>query len=278
MRSDAPSLPLPARRTHTRRANAMSTGLRYLLVGVLLVLSVLIARAPASLLSTGLQEDGPARLIAPSGTIWRGEGTLHLRALGGMPGYLDAGRASWRFRPADLLRGQLGFAVALSGRDHALSATVGIAPSTLFLTLDGSAESAFINPWLAAYDMWLAGAFQIAGWSLEAPLRSAAADAVVAGTQLDGRLEWTGGNVRYRLSGRDFSIQLPALAAKLGPGPVAAVREQASGTPLLVFSHTDTGFAKIELTQRFTELAGTPWPGQAEPGAVVLAVEEQLFW
>lgn len=256
----------------------MSTGLRYLLIGVLLVLSLLIARAPASLLATALPEDGAARLIAPSGTIWRGEGTLHLRALGGMPGYLDAGRASWRFRPGDLLRGQLGFAVTLSGPHHALSATVSIAPSALFLTLDGTAENAFINPWLAAYDMWLAGAFQVAGWSLEAPLQATAADAAVAGTRLSGRLEWTGGKVRYRLSGRDFGIQLPALAAKLGPGPVAAVREQASGTPLLVFSYADSGFAKIELTQRFTELAGTPWPGQAEPGAVVLTVEEQLFW
>lgn len=256
----------------------MSAGLRYLLVGALLVLGLLVARAPASLLTHALSEDGAARLIATSGTIWHGEGTLHLRALGGMSGYLDAGQASWRFRPGDLLRGRLGFSVMLAGSDHALSATVGIAPGRLFLTLNGKAESAFINPWLAAYDMWLAGTFQVASWSLAAPLGTPAADAMVTGTQLDGRLGWTGGNVRYRLSGRDFSIQLPALAAELGPGPVGAVHEQASGTPLLVFSLTDAGFAKIELTQRFTELAGTPWPGRAAPGTVVLAVEEQLFW
>jgi hypothetical protein len=261
----------------------MQTALRYLLVGALVVVAILIIRAPARLLADALPDQSAARLVAPSGTIWRGAATLHLRALGGMQGYLDAGRVTWAFNPGALLRGRLGYTITLAGPDHALSGAVALAPSTLFLTLDGAADAAFINPWLAAYDMWLAGTFQLDGWSLHLPLavstdHTAVADAVRDHTALAGTLGWTGGNVRYRLSGRDFNIELPSLTGQLGPGPTGAVREADTGTPLLLFSITSAGFAKIELTQRFTELAATPWPGQAEPDAVVLAVEEQLFW
>jgi len=48
-------------------------------------------------------------------------------------------------------------------------------------------------------------------------------------------------------------------------------------TPLLRAEILPTGFARIGVTQLFTELAGNPWPGSHQDHEVVLEVEEQLF-
>jgi hypothetical protein len=92
-----------------------------------------------------------------------------------------------------------------------------------------------------------------------------------------GEISWSGGTVRYTLSGQSSSSTLPPLIAYLGDGVEAVVFAQNAQTPLIKAELLDNGFAKIGITKLLTKILDNPWPGSDPDHAVVLEVEEQVF-
>ena len=247
---------------------------KYLLIGGILFALFVVAFAPAGLLRSLLEPVPGVALLDPVGTIWRGAGALYLEDR-------PAGTVRWQFRPVTILQGSLGYDLELSGPDHAVDAQVAVSPSRLRLRADGRLGAAFVNQWLGSYDIGLGGEIRLHEIDLALPVRAASPTAgappQLAPGEASGTASWSGGNVRYRLSGRSYSSALPALTATLGEGLQANVYPAEGQTPLIRAQLLDNGFAKIGITRLLTRLLNNPWPGSDADHEVVLEVEEQLY-
>jgi len=240
--------------------------IRTLIIGIVLFVLFALIFAPASLLRTLVPVTSGVELLEPSGTLWDGAVDLYL---GGQP----AGRLSFDFDPAALARGALGYDVALAGPEHDLTGRVSLAPGAGEATLRGRASAEFANRWLAAYDIAVAGELDFRDAHVHIPY-----DVRTTGAgRSSGNLAWTGGPVRYILSGRPYGGDLPPLVAYLGEGLETVVIPANGQTPLLRGEVLPDGFVRISVTKLLTRLAGNPWPGSHPDHEVVLEVEEQLF-
>lgn len=87
---------------------------RYLLIGALFYLALLIATAPAQGLAWAVNRGthGLARIDGASGTLWDGKGVLTI-SVGGIPAAL--GSLRWRVHPAWLLLGRIDASLQLAG-------------------------------------------------------------------------------------------------------------------------------------------------------------------
>jgi hypothetical protein len=235
---------------------------RTLVVGILLFLAFAVVFAPAGLLRPVLERTDQVALLQPSGTLWSGQGRL---LAAGRP----LGTISWRFAPVTILQGSLGYHVRLASSEIDVYGSVSASPSTASANADGRVEAAFVNQWLAAYDMALSGEFQLEDVTL------GLADGLLQRT--GGTVTWSGGPVRYVLSGRASAADLPPLVGYLGEGPEAVVFAQGGQTPLLRIELAADGFVKVGVTKLLTRMLNAPWPGSDPDHAVVLEVEQQLF-
>lgn len=239
---------------------------RTLLIGLLLFLGFAVVLAPASLLRNLLPDGADVELLSLRGTLWSGAGELYLggRALG---------RIEFDFAPSTLLGGRIGYEIALSGAEHALDGTVGLGFDAAEAALNGRAGSALINRWLADYDIALSGELGFRDVRLQVPwdVRTTGAGRAA------GTVTWTGGPVRYVLSGRPFGGDLPPVVGYLGDGLEAVVLPEGGQTPLLTAELLPAGFVRIGVTKLLTRLAGNPWPGSHADHETVLSVEQQLF-
>lgn len=231
-------------------------------VGFALFLIVLVVRAPAGILIGMIPEDQPARLLEPRGTLWQGDARL---VAVGRP----VGRLEWSFRPVTLLQGAFGYDLDFAGPDISLTGEAGVRMGGVTARASGQVGAPFANQWLATYDIELSGVFELRDVNL-----------TITGGRLGeaaGRLDWNGGPVTYALSGKVYRSALPAMEARLGPGPEAVAYASGVSTPLLHAALKANGFAKIGVTKYLTKILGNPWPGSDPDHAVVLEVEEQVF-
>ena len=239
-------------------------GAKAIALGALIFLVVIVARAPASLITTALPAQAPTQLVNLDGTLWRGAGDLLVEGAA-------IGRLDWQIQPVTFLQGRIGYDLGLAGDGLMLDgeASAGFTGSEAALT--GQVAAAFVNRWLAPYYINLAGTFTIDD------LTTTMTGSGPIPAQLAGQLRWDGGPVTYRLSGNMHSSALPPMRAELGPGPEAVAFAQGEATPLLTAELKADGFAKIGVTKYLTRLLGQPWPGGDPDHAVVLEVEEQVF-
>ncbi len=233
-----------------------------LAIGALVFLVLIVTRIPAGVIPGFIPEHSPAKLLRPEGTIWQGRGEL-----------LVDGRASgvlgWSVRPVTFLQGRIGYDLSLTGAGADLDGAVEAGFASTAGNINGRIDGTFVNQWLAPYYIELGGTFVVESVNLSLEGRSL--------TELDGRLTWDGGPLRYRLSGNVHDSALPAMTADLGPGPVAVAYATGESTPLLQAALADNGFVRIGVTKYLTTLLGQPWPGGDPDHAVVLEVEEQVF-
>jgi len=235
---------------------------RTLLIGAGVFLVLLVVFAPAGLLRGALPQAGPVQLLDLRGSVWQGSARL---LLSGQP----LGTLGWRLRPVTILQGRLGYHLSLKGSEADLDGQVAAGTGASAAQLSGRLDAAPVNRELARYDIELSGSFELLDTRLEfdGPRPAAAG----------GELRWSGGPVRYRLSGRLWTGTLPPLNGFLGPGPEAVVYPQGGSTPLLRIEVLDNGFARVGVTKLLTRLVNNPWPGSDPDDAVVLEVEEQVF-
>jgi len=245
--------------------------IRTLLILILLVAVFALVFAPAALLRQALPADGNVALTGLAGTLWNGRADL---TLGGRA----AGSIAWHLTPVTFLRGRLGYALEVTGPQHEFRGNLALAPAHIEVVLDGTAPGSYFNAWLGAYDIALAGEFALESLRLALPYRfEPDAEPVAADGTAAGRLTWSGGPVRYRLSAQDHAGVLPPLEARLGAGPTAEVQAQGSPIPLLHLELLANGFVRIGMTRLMAKMLNTPWPGAGADHEVVLEVEERLL-
>lgn len=233
-------------------------------LGILAFLIFCILLAPAGLLGRVAERVPGLSLAQTQGTVWSGEGRLLLQGQ-------DQGRIAWSFRPSTLLQLFPGCSWSLSADDLRLAGTLNLAPGRISLAADGSLDAAVVNFWLAPYNLHLDGDFQVDAMRVDMGDNRA--------LNIQGAVRWSGGAVRYVLSRRSRTAQLPPLAARLGldEGQAAQVFAEGSDIPLLEARLLGDGFVKIGLTRRLTQLVDEPWPGASADDELVVAVEEKLF-
>lgn len=234
------------------------------ILGILAFLMFSLAFAPARLLVPLAAHIPGVSLGDTRGTVWAGSGQLRLHGQ-------DLGRIGWSFRPATLLQRFPGYAWTLHGQHLSLGGTMNFAPGRAAISIAGDLRAGAVNPWLGGYDLFLAGSFRLRDVYMRfADQRPDAAR---------GTLGWSGGHLRYLLSGHLRTAELPPLEARLGfeDGLVATVFAVGNSTPLLEAELLDNGFVRIGVTKMLTKMLNDPWPGGGADHEVVLAVEEKIL-
>jgi hypothetical protein len=171
------------------------------------------------------------------------------------------------------MQGNIGYDLTLTSSSILLDATLvtgmGLGMDRQNATVSGSVDASFVNVFMAPYDIELSGEFVLNSVNISVQDRRI--------EQTTGSLTWDGGPVRYVLSGNLYRTSLPAMHARLGPGPIAVVFALDDPTPLLHAELKRNGFARIGVTKYLTKILGNPWPGGDPDHEVVLEVEEQVF-
>lgn len=235
-------------------------------IGVATFLAGAVYLAPAGLVGAALGDEGPARLSGIEGRLWDGRASLWFD---GWP----AGRLRWSFDPAGLLDGRLRFDWRVEDPGYDLDGRGDAGFGGIAFDATGRVGPILIERALAPYDIAAGGALEITRLVVQA------SHDLVPRT-VEGSLHWTGGPVGYRLAGRDFRADLPALDGRIDTvagEPVLTVRATGDDIPLVRVRLDEEGWAHIGITQRFTELAGMPWPGGGPADAVVLEVGEKVL-
>ena len=252
-----------AERTRNVPSGRRGRKVAYALAGLAALLGLALALLPARAATSVAQRIDGLALLAAEGPWWNGEADVVYRGI-------HAGRLAWRVRWPALLAAKLRADWRLVRGDDALQGHLQRGLNATEFTAAGRVEAASLNPLLAAYDIHIDGAFTVVRFALSS---SAAA------TDWDGALRWTGGVTTYRLSDRTTQVALPPMTARLGAeqgDPVLRVADADDQTLLLTMRLRDEGWLHAEITKRFIDLAGEPWPGAAPDDAVIITVERQL--
>ncbi|MGI9327687.1 MAG: type II secretion system protein N [Pseudomonadales bacterium] len=240
--------------------------IRYVLVGIVVIIALLIYMAPATLLKQPLATVPDIDVQQLRGTLWQGQGLL---AVAQTP----LGDLHWRAQPTALLSGRMAASYQLAGSNLALTGEVAVATKSVNASTNGEVQAALINQLLADYELSMSGALEPEAVSVELVEQRV--------TALNGQIHWAGGIVSYALEGRQATQQLPPMRADLSLDeadlPLATIYSDGVNFPVLTLRLMDSGFVKVSLTRRFTQIVGMPWPGSEPDHAVVLEVEQQVF-
>lgn len=242
--------------------------IRYVLIGTLLFLGFIAGFAPASLLKIAVEQYSNFEIIDPRGTVWRGQGELLVTNV-------PLGTIEWGVQPTSILQGALSYQWALSQQSWHLDGHAGVNFSEVLIDVTGNLSAESVNEWLRIYDIHITGDFDIA------PTKVVMQQTDGSLSHVEGQVRWSGGRVRYQLSGLLHEATLPAMTAYLqvnaNAEAEAVVYADNLETPLMVAVQGANGFAKVGITKIFTKLLDNPWPGSDPDHAIVLEVEEQVF-
>ena len=248
----------------------------YVLLGLISFSAFLIVFLPASALRTVLPDSSGVDLLAPKGTLWHGSARLLLAGQ-------ERGELGWRLLGSRLLRGQAAAAWRLASPDADLEGEAAQRFGGSSITVSGTLFARAINRELAPYLIRIES---------DVELDEVAVAGAPAGNPygfrfdtLDGLLRWDGGEVDYTLARETNRARLPALVGELtlmdglpaGTVYERSAYEQGNKIPLIQAQLLATGFVKIGITKRFTDLVDNPWPGDEPEAAIVLEIEEQIL-
>ena len=185
------------------------------------------------------------------------------------------GQVNWDFNVGSLFKLQPTYDWTLTQSNWTLAGLAGTGLHEAELKVSGDVDARAVNQWLAPYDIITSGTFSILPTEVLLPHTATVPRAFT------GQINWTGGLVRYTLSGLRGEATLPPLVAYLDLNddnePQATVFAQNDQTPLLIASLGRDGFAKVGISKRFTQLLNNPWPGSDPDHHIVVQVEEKLF-
>ena len=244
--------------------------LLYLLLVIVLVVGIVLARAPASLIEQALATVPDASLVATRGTLWAGRGSLNVANT-------HLGQLTWEVAPAALLGGSLSADWTLQGNGLDLAGSADVGLNAASALADGRIERNLLNQVLAAYDIEVESDLTLTSIALEISAIDSGKPVLEA---LSGRVSSQAGGVRYWLAGQSDSAQLPPLNAELSNAAGSAIAEvtaQGDSAVLMRLGLDPTGLGRVAVTKRFTEMLGRPWSGRDPSHAVVIEVQEQLF-
>ena len=240
---------------------------RYVVAGILVFVVSAIVLAPAGLVSRSLENfTHDLALVEPRGTIWEGQGVL-------ISAGESVGQLNWQLQPWSLLL--LDPTATWQLRSTALDLQGSITGTTeLNVNVTGDIDLVAFEPLFNRYDLAIPGRVSVDDVVLGLDTQSRQL------THADGRLLWSGGQVRYVLSGILSESTLPQMYAQLSTTnqhPTADIYAQGEPIRLMQAQITPDGFIKIGISKMFTKVLNRPWPGSDPDHAIVLEVEEQLL-
>lgn len=194
------------------------------------------------------------------------------------------GQLKWQLTPSSLLQGKAGADIDMAltapngtagGGD--ITGTVAANASQVQLDLAGMVTGNWVSQWLKEYEVTLEGEFTTS--NLVAQLDPNQAPQTLAA---NGDLSWSGGLVGYQLGNTLARQRLGPMNAVItgNMGDKEGLSAEVFGQetyPLLVLAALPNGHVKVSITQRLTELVGSPWPGSEPDHAFVLVVEQAVF-
>jgi hypothetical protein len=229
----------------------------YLILGFLVLLLALLARAPSSLLQKAVPAQGPVQVAAWGGTLWSGQAQVRLA---GEPGFWR-----WRLQPLALLRGRIGLDLEGQGglevRGRLERGFGGWGVGGLSGQVSGSALQPLLPP----------------GWSLPGDVMLDAVTLRRKGIRsgawqvAEGHLGWPGGVMQYNLGSQPQSATLPELVMGLsldGETLVLTLAEVGSGGVLADVRLAADGAVESRLRERLLRYSGRT--GGPDPDAVVV--------
>ena len=259
---------------------------KYLLIGTLIFVGIVVALAPARLVTEQLPANAPVQVLSPKGSLWTGAGLL-------VAGGENLGHLDWQIKWLDLLTLNLTYNWQLAWQSAPGTVLHGAVTGTfsdLQTMLRGPLPASTLAPWLRRYNLYLEGDFDL-------QIDHLSFDHAGALRSMKGTIDWQGGRVRYTLSGLLNEATLPPVKAQLKDGlpqhevgntvlvpgqgtasPVHAVA-YADGfdTPLMFATQLTNGYVKIAVTKLLTRLVDQPWPGSDPDHTIIIEVEEKLF-
>ncbi|XOV82074.1 MAG: type II secretion system protein N [bacterium] len=242
--------------------------IKYILAGLLVFLLAAIIVAPAGILDRLVSQTDSAELTHSRGSLWRGQADL-------LVDNTHLGQVNWDFNMSSLFRLQPTYAWDLTQSHWQLSGLAGTSLSEVAVDLTGEIDADGVNQWLGSYDITTGGHFEILPTRIQLPHNSRLP------SNLTGQINWSGGPVRYTLSGLLSEANLPPLVAYLDMNasnePQATVFASQDQTPLLIATLSANGYAKVGISKRFTQLLNNPWPGTDPDHHIVIQVEEKIF-
>ena len=240
--------------------------MRYFTIGLLVFLSLGVALAPASLITTFAPVQPPVALLNTRGTIWQGQADVLVESR-------SVGILRWAITPWSLLGLRVNADWQLDQTLAQLYGQISVRSQSQ-ISANGTIQARAINEWLNAYDIDLEGDFEVT--DLVAEL---AADATSL-EHLAGTIYWSGGRVRFTLAGLLQDEILPPLVTSLDMvegRPRAVVVAEGDSIPLIIVQEGVPGYIKVGVTKRFTDLVNRPWPGTHAAHTIVVEVEERVF-
>ena len=268
------------------------------LLAVLFLIVLGLIFAPARLASTALEKAFPRapfgqknlvrnqqaptapeiRLLGARGTLWNGGGQLLVNRV-------PIGELSWQLQPGRLLALEAAADWQLAAEEFSAQGTIASRGEEFDLrAVQAKLSEQFLRATLGRYDIAPSGDLSITDLDIT-HLKLNEQQNWPSQLTAAGDARWAGGQVRYRLAGQSYDIELPPMLGRIdsapgdaqNPGwPELKVTSEEDAMLLITGRLTPTGSAAIGITKGFTRLAGQPWPGSEPDHAVVLEVEEQL--
>lgn len=239
--------------------------LRYLAVGLVLVLVLCIVFAPASLLRHAVSDVPGLEIVSPRGTLWTGDGGIVVQGE-------QIGTAHWTLLPFRLFQFELAHAVRFSGRDAVLEGDIAVSVGRVQGHASGTLGADALNYTLAPWDV-----------RIEQPVTVEGVDAVFENRQLvsiDGHLAWPGGPTSWLMDGAPSTVTLPPLNGTLSSsdGSLSGLLVPADGQiPVVQMTLAPDGTFTLKISKLLTRLVGRPWPGSDPDHAIVIEMVDDLF-
>ncbi|MFZ5561986.1 MAG: type II secretion system protein N [Pseudomonadota bacterium] len=233
----------------------------YLLLGCVVLVLALLARAPASLLQKALPAALPVQVQAWGGTVWNGQAVFRQGA--------EEGFLQWQLLPLRLLTGKAALQMQARGALD-MAGVVELGPGSWRLqALHGEMPARLLQALLPP------------GWSLPGSVQAEQVALARKGSrgpwrQASGRLLWGGGAMQFNLGGHPQGATLPPLQAGLaleGETLVLSLSEAANHQVLAEARMAPDGTVETRLRERLLRYAGRS--SGTDPDAVAVTLSQK---
>lgn len=242
---------------------------KYLAVGFVTFVLFIVLFAPVRIIWQIFGDEYSSPLFSLSrieGTVWRGSANLTGK-------FLPPGKVAWQINPIDLMTGQLITHLHIDGPFHQLAAAVSLGSNYLQISgFSGFIQADAINPLIDNYGFQVSGNLDLHDLGLHWK------DNWIE--RLSGKLEWSGGTVKYTTYRSAQYYELPPLTGDLALQSAQAtldIEDKMHQLSVLAVQLDRNGWGKVVLKGRLFDLADQPWPITAAPDDVVMEVEEKIW-
>jgi hypothetical protein len=237
----------------------------YLILGFVLLVVALIARAPASLLQKALPAGLPVLVTDWGGTVWDGQAIVRHEG--------ESNFVRWRLQPGRLLVGHLAAEVEAKGALHFVGWVEMGRQFWQLQNIRGELPTSMLQPLLPA------------GWQLPGSVRAESLSLAREGhgkgpwKVAGGRLLWGGGAMQYSMNGQAQSAHLPALVMNLrldGETLALSLNEEGGNLGLAVLRLTPDGMVETQLRERLLRYSPGYHGSGSDLDAVVVTARQPL--